>query len=87
MIRSRFGLMGLCAVVFGVMAFGATSAQATVGAHWWILNSAGTVKTDAGSLPAILNVKVDTPRCCTPKLRESRCYTNAQRSKRLTLSS
>ena len=28
MIRSRFGLLGLCAVVFGMMAFGATAAQA-----------------------------------------------------------
>ena len=52
--------MGLCAVVFGVMAFGATSAQATSGAHWWILNSAGTVKTDAGSLTAKVNLKIDT---------------------------
>jgi len=29
MIRSRFGLLGLCAVLFGVMAFGAASAQAS----------------------------------------------------------
>jgi hypothetical protein len=34
MIRSRFGLLGLCAVLFGVMAFGATAAQAEVGAQW-----------------------------------------------------
>ncbi len=57
MIRSRFGLLGLCAVVFSVMAFNATTAQATSGAHWWILNSAGTVKTDAASLTAGVNFK------------------------------
>lgn len=34
MIRSRFGLLGLCAVVFGVMAFGAAAAHAEVGAQW-----------------------------------------------------
>jgi hypothetical protein len=34
MIRSRFGLLGLCAVLFGVMAFGATAALAEVGAQW-----------------------------------------------------
>ncbi len=60
MTRSRLGLMGLCVALFGVMAFGTASAQATVGAHWWILNSAGTVKTDAASLTAKLNLKVDT---------------------------
>ncbi len=61
MIRSRFGPLGLCAVLLGVMAFGTTSAQATEGAHWWILNSTGTVKTDAGSLTASLNLEVDLP--------------------------
>ena len=60
MMRSRFGLLALCTALFGVMAFSTTSAQATVGAHWWILNSAGTVKTDAASLTAKVNVKVDT---------------------------
>ena len=60
MTRSRFGLLALCVALFGVMAFGAASAQATSGAHWWILNSAGTVKTDAGSLTAKLNLKIDT---------------------------
>lgn len=61
MTRSRFGLIGLCAALFGVMAFGAASAQATVGAHWWILNSTGTVKTDAGTLPAIIELEAETP--------------------------
>jgi len=35
-------LLGLCAALFGVMAFGASGAQA---AKWLILNSAGTVST------------------------------------------
>jgi hypothetical protein len=59
MTRTRLGLLGLCAMVFGLMAF-STGAQATVGAHWWILNSTGTVKTDAGSLEASANVEAET---------------------------
>lgn len=47
MIRSRFGLLALCAVVFGVMAFGATAAQAEKGANWLILMSNGEVLTGA----------------------------------------
>ena len=34
MIRTRFGLLGLCAVLFGVMAFGATAAHAEEGSHY-----------------------------------------------------
>ncbi len=45
MIRSRLGLLGLCAVVLGVMAFSASAAQAEVGAKWLILTSGGVVKT------------------------------------------
>ena len=41
MIRSRLGLLGLCAVVFGLMAFAAGGAQAEPGAKWLILNSKG----------------------------------------------
>jgi hypothetical protein len=41
MIRTRLGLLGLCAVVFGVMAFSATAAQAETGARWLILKTAG----------------------------------------------
>jgi hypothetical protein len=40
MIRSRFGLLGLCAVVFGVMAFGATAAHAEKGAKWLLAEKA-----------------------------------------------
>ena len=45
MIRTRLGLLGLCAMVFGLMAFGATGAHAEVGAKWLILNSEGKIKT------------------------------------------
>jgi len=34
MNRARFGLLGLCAMVFGLLAFSATAAQAEVGAKW-----------------------------------------------------
>ena len=44
MIRTKLGLLGLCAVVFGVMAFSATAAQAEVGATWLVL------KTENGAL-------------------------------------
>jgi len=51
MIRSKLGLLGLCAVVFGVMAFAAGSAQAEATAKWLILTSGGVNKTGA-ELPA-----------------------------------
>jgi hypothetical protein len=38
MIRTKLGLLGLCAVVFGVMAMSASSAQAAL--SWLVLNSA-----------------------------------------------
>jgi hypothetical protein len=44
MIRTRLMLLGLCAALFGVMAFGAAGAHAAV-PKWLILNSAGTVAT------------------------------------------
>src|SRR6187399_733876 len=34
MTRTRLGLLGLCAMVFGLMAFSASAAQAEVGAKW-----------------------------------------------------
>jgi hypothetical protein len=43
MIRTRPGLLGLCAVVFGVMAFSASTAQAEAGAKWLILKTVGGV--------------------------------------------
>ena len=44
MIRTKLGLLGLCAVVFGVMAMSATSAQAAL--SWLVLNSAKTTETE-----------------------------------------
>jgi hypothetical protein len=48
MIRSRFGLLGLCAIVLGLMAFGTTAAQAEPLARWLILKSDGTLLPDSG---------------------------------------
>lgn len=36
MTRTRLGLLGLCAVVFGVMAFSTGAAQAETGAYWLV---------------------------------------------------
>jgi hypothetical protein len=58
MIRSRFGLLALCAVVFGVMSFGAAGAHAEAGANWLILTKAGVLKTGA-ELNALVNGKTD----------------------------
>lgn len=41
MIRTKLGLLGLCAVVFGVMAFSASAAQAETGARWLVLKTIG----------------------------------------------
>jgi hypothetical protein len=53
MIRTRLGLLGLCAVVLGVMAFSASAAQAEAGAKWLIL-SGGVAKTGE-ELPAAVD--------------------------------
>jgi hypothetical protein len=42
MIRTRLGLLGLCAVVLGLMAFGTTAAQAEVGAKWLFAQKGGS---------------------------------------------
>ncbi len=44
MIRRKLGLLGLCAVVLGVMAMSASSAQAAL--SWLVLNSAKTTATE-----------------------------------------
>jgi hypothetical protein len=54
MIRSKLGLLGLCVVVLGVMAFSASAAQAEVGAKWLILETPGGVVKDAAVLLAAL---------------------------------
>src|SRR4051794_7719385 len=58
MTRSKPALIGLCAVVLGVMAFAAGAAQAEVGAKWLILNSLGQVKTGS-ELPALLEGEIE----------------------------
>jgi len=57
MIRTKLGLLGLCAMVLGLMAF-STSAQATVGAKWLILTSGGVLK-EGSTLHASINLKKD----------------------------
>ena len=59
MTRTRLGLLGLCAMVLGLMAFGAAGAQAEVGAKWQILTSGGVLKTGA-ELHAEVGLKKDT---------------------------
>jgi hypothetical protein len=44
MTRSKLGLLGLCAVVLGMMAISAASAQGAT-LDWLVLNAAGTVAT------------------------------------------
>jgi hypothetical protein len=58
MIRSKLGLLGLCAVVFGMMAFAASAAQAESTAQWLILNSSGQLKT-GGELKSQLVAKIE----------------------------
>jgi len=55
MTRTKLGLLGLCAVVLGMMAISASSAQAAL--SWLILNSAGTTST---FLKAAVKGKKDT---------------------------
>ena len=45
MIRTRLGLLGLCAMIFGVMAVSAGSAQASL-YQWLILDESGTTATE-----------------------------------------
>ena len=54
-MRSKLGLLGLCAVVFGVMAMSASSAQAAL--SWLVLDSTGTTATN---LEAVLVGEKDT---------------------------
>jgi hypothetical protein len=60
MTRTRLGLLGLCAMLFGLMAFGASGAQAEVGANWLILTTGGIPKTGA-ELHASVNLEIDSP--------------------------
>jgi hypothetical protein len=56
MTRTKLGLLGLCAMVLGLMAFSATGAQAA--GTWLILNAAKEVKTGV-ELPAVLELEKD----------------------------
>ena len=58
MTRTKLGLLGLCAMVLGLMAFGTAGAQAEVGAKWLILNKAGEVK-QGSTLHASVQLKTD----------------------------
>jgi hypothetical protein len=58
MTRTKLGLLGLCAMVFGLMAFSATGAQAS--GTWLILNAAKELKSGV-ELPAILELEKDSP--------------------------
>ena len=60
MIRSRFGLLGLCAVLFGVMAFGTTAAQAEVGAQWLFAEKGAGTKL-IPFLEASIQLEKDSP--------------------------
>jgi hypothetical protein len=55
MTRTKLGLLGLCAVMLGMMAMSASPAQASL-FKWLILNSAGTV---ASELKALLVSETD----------------------------
>jgi hypothetical protein len=59
MTRTRLGLLGLCAMVFALMAFGATGAHAEKGAKWLILNAKKELKTGA-ELHAVVGLQKDT---------------------------
>ncbi len=61
MIRSRFGLLSLCAVVFGVLAFSATAAQAEVGAQWLFAKLINATEVELiKPLPAFVQLEKDT---------------------------
>jgi hypothetical protein len=57
MTRTKLGLLGFCAMMFGLMAFSATGAQAEVGAKWLLAEKVGTNLIPF--LPATVNLKVD----------------------------
>jgi hypothetical protein len=66
MTRSKLGLLGLCAVVLGMMVISAASAQAE---DWLVLNAAGTVATLIEEPGGVLNLKAEvTGEIDTPKL-------------------
>ena len=59
MNRTKLGLLGLCAVVFGLMAF-STSAQATVGAKWLILTTGRRCENWLGITSGVLALEKES---------------------------
>lgn len=59
MTRTKQGLLGICVVVLGLVAF-STPAQATTGSKWLILDSSGQLK-DGSTLPASIQLEKDSP--------------------------
>jgi hypothetical protein len=59
MTRTRLGLFGLCAMMFALMAFGATGAHAEKGAVFLILDAEKKVKTSV-ELHAVVSLTTDT---------------------------
>lgn len=58
MTRTRLGLLGICAALFGLMALSASAAQAEVSAKWLLAKSDGTL---VNFLEATLNLETDVP--------------------------
>ena len=58
MTHTKLGLLGLCAVMLGLMAF-STAAQATTGSKWLILTSGGVLK-EGSTLHASVGLEKDT---------------------------
>jgi hypothetical protein len=59
MIRTKLGLLGLCAVVFGIMAFAASAAQAEAGSKWLILPTVNGEAKDAATLLASIGGEIE----------------------------
>jgi len=60
MLRSKLSLLGVCAIVFGVMALSASSAQASL-FTWLYLLGSGETKEVSGTEKLVLEGKIDTP--------------------------
>jgi hypothetical protein len=58
--HTKSGILGLCALVLGLMAFGTVGAQATVGSKWLILTLGGVVK-EGSTLHASLDLATESP--------------------------
>ena len=61
MTRTRLGLLGLCAMLFGLMAFTATAAHAEVGAKWLLAKVENEKDVLIPFLPASIDLETDVP--------------------------